>query len=374
MSNLSNSIAKENVLAVINSDNRLNPDISTSSSFTYSFNDKIDRIIGIAIKNVQIPFTFYVFEDDTEKILTFNDNAHAITIPNAVYTTSSLAIVLKNLIDAAFGDTTTVITFDTSNQILYIRRETSFKIDTEYEGYPMSTAAVLLGFTYVGNSYKTTHASNVKYQISGFSTNNTNTLTFNFKGFSDYKIIKITPGNYTISSLAAELKLQIDTAFGDTTTTVKFSNIDYKLTITRATAFYISSYLRFPESTASRLLGFTQDNDDFNYGTSITGTSIYNISGPNYILIRSRFLVQASNRKTVYINDDYKDVLAVIPIVVSHGDIISVPDNITIPLYLSYKWTIKESDIIDITITDENGTILDLNGAPVSIQLIFMTD
>ena len=371
MSNSNNGfIVKESVLAVINSETRLNPNISTSSSFTYSFNDKIDRITEVTVKNVQIPYTFYVFDDDRAKVLTFNNGTVSVTIPPAIYTTSSLEIVLKALIDTAFGDTTTVVTFNANTQLMGIRREFPFKIDLKWD-YPLSTASFLLGFV-IGNDYVTTAITTQAYNLAGFSANNTNTLIINPIGaYGTYYSITIAPGNYTTTSLSTELKSKIDTAFGDTDTTVVFSNVTYKLTITRTAPFYIASYNEYPESTASKLLGFITPGT---FDSVLTGDSMYNISGPNYILLRSRFLVQASNRKAIYINNDYKDVLAVIPLVVSAGDIISIPDNISIPIHLSYKWTIKQTDIIDITLTDENGNILDLNGAPMAIQLSFTTD
>lgn len=252
-------VVKENVLININSNTRLNPGTSTSSNFTYTLNDNVDRCENIIIKNVEIPFTFYVI-NSTNNVLTFNSAALSITI---------------------------------------------------------------------------------------------------------------TPGNYTTSSLAVELKTRMDTAFADITTVAAFSHITYLLTLTRGTAFNVDAAVDQPTSTAAYMLGFRVSTAT---ATSVTGDSIYNISGPNYICLRSNYLVQAANRKVMYSDNTYENVLMIIPLLVSIGDIISIPEPYVIPVRLSYKFIINKNDIIDFSITDEYGNILDLHGAPVAIQIVIVTD
>ena len=126
----------------------------------------------------------------------------------------------------------------------------------------------------------------------------------------------------------------------------------------------------FSYSTAAPFLGF---NITTNYNTSQTSDSSYNIHGPNYIMLKSVFLTSAVNRKTIYANNTYANVLAVIPVIVEPGDMISISDPNLIPLNLSYKFTIHETDIIDFTFTDDTGSPLNLDGSPTSIELIFTT-
>lgn len=359
------NIVKENVLAIINSDYRLNPSKSTTSNFTYSFNDKIDRIEEITVKNVQIPYTFYVFKSATHNVLTFNSGAYQITIPDGNYSIATLTPLLTSLINAAFGDSTTVVTFSKSNYKLTISRGTLFNVDAAVS-IPASTASNLLGFTFSSITSLSVTGDGL-YNISGKVFNNTNTLTFNNGAITAV----IPPGNYASSSLTNILISSINAAFGDSSTNAIFSNNTYKLTISRATAFILDSTNTVPQSTASLNLGFNKTTPIL---TTVVSDGICNISGPNYLLVRSVFLTQAANRKTIFANNTYSNVLAVIPVVVSNGDVISIPDTGLISIHMSYKFTILETDIIDISITDEDGAPLELNNASVSIQLIFITE
>lgn len=358
------NIIKENVSIVINSNYRNNPTTSTTSNFTYSVDDQIDRIEEIIIKNVQIPYTFYNFKSNIHNVLTFNSGVNSITIPPANYTTTTLATTLKSLIDTELGGTSTVITFATNTGLLTISRNALFKVDAAID-VPASTASNLLGFT-VSSITSLSVTGNYVFSISGNVFNTSNVLTFN----SGAVVVTITPGNYTITSLAAELKAKIDTAFADTTTVIAFSTSTYKLTITRGTAFVLDAAVSQPTSTAATALGFYISSTS---STTATSDGVYNISGPNYILLKSNFLVKAANRKFIFSNNSYGNVLAVIPILVSAGDIISIPDTDLISIHLSYKFTIRKTDLIDISITDENGALLNLNNSPIAIQLLCIT-
>ena len=253
------SSLKERCNVVINSNTRLNPGSSTSSNFTYSLNRNITRVTDIVIKSVQIPFTYYTV-NSLNNVLKFNSNAISITI---------------------------------------------------------------------------------------------------------------TPGNYTTSSLAVELKTLIDTAFGDATTVITFSSTTFKLNITRGVAFNVDAAATVPTSTFAKLIGFTVSSAT---STSVTGDSVINLSGPNYLVLESQFLTKATQHKTAYASNIYANSLMIIPIFVGFGDFISVGEQPSIPVRLNYKFNVLSTDILDFKIKDDLGNVINLNGGEFSMQLVFITE
>lgn len=197
------------------------------------------------------------------------------------------------------------------------------------------------------------------------STNNV--LTFN----NGAVIATITPGSYSMSALLNILQTNINTAFGDSTTTVTYNISTFKITISRGTSFIIDSVNTIPASTASKSLGFTSSTVN---GITATGQSAANISGPNYILIESTYLAKAILNKTIYADNTYRDVILVLPINVSYGDIITLNGKIPITVSYSYKLSILSTDKIDIKITDENHNVIDLNGADATFHINFISD
>lgn len=154
---------KENVNAVINSKRRLNPLTETASNFTFSFNEKIVRIDEIVIKSIQIPFTFYA-TNATNNVLTFNNNANSITVPPGNYSAATLATLLKNLIDAEFGDISNV-TFSNETFKVTIAKGIAFKVDSITDS-PASTMAKSLGFL-VSSATSTNVVSDSAVNLSG---------------------------------------------------------------------------------------------------------------------------------------------------------------------------------------------------------------
>jgi hypothetical protein len=181
----------------------------------------------------------------------------------------------------------------------------------------------------------------------------------------------ITAGNYNNATILIELKSKIDAAFADTNTTVTFNNITSKLTITRTAAFILDAAVDVPTSTLSTILGYSVSSAS---GTSATANNVLNISGPNYLLIESAFLTKAIQHKTVYATSSYANALLSIPVNVGPNDIITMSDQIFLPVRLNYKFNIRTTDSIDIKIKDDTGTTLDLNGADIAIQLVFITE
>jgi hypothetical protein len=181
--------------------------------------------------------------------------------------------------------------------------------------------------------------------------------------------ITITPGNYTTGSLAAELQSRLSVAFPGESPAVTYSNRTFKLTITKTSAFIVDAAVNVPSSTAATMLGFKTSSTT---GTAATGDSALNISGSNYILIKSDYLTKPIHHKTLYVNDDYQSVLFAAPVNTSPGDIITHEPEL--PIRFSYKISIADGDIFDLALYDDNGNVLDLNGLDWSMQLIFVTE
>jgi len=246
---------KERIQVVINSRNRLNPDTDSSSNFTWSYNEIINRITEIRLDSIQIPFMWYIIN------------------------------------------------------------------------------------------------------------NTNNTLVVNGND------IVVSEGNYTATTIIPELINKIDAVIGNNTT-ITFSSITGKLTISGDNPIQI--FADNPPTTNSplaSLLGFLENSSS---ALSITGDSTINISGPNYIRIVSDFLTKPINNKTIFSDDSLQNSLLVIPVHSSFGDIITHESDL--PLRLSYKFTIRPSDIIDIKLIDEFNNIIDLNGQEWAAQMTFITE
>lgn len=194
-----------------------------------------------------------------------------------------------------------------------------------------------------------------------------NVLSFNKGAIS----ITIPAGNYTTSNLTSLLKTLINTAFNDTTTSVTIAYSNLIMSITRGTTFNVDAMVDYPISTAANMLGY-----GISTPTALTsiGNNAVNISGPNYILVRSTLLTKAISHQMLYSDNSYSNVLLSVPVCISPGGIINLNDKVSIPIKYSYKFDILAGTPIDIKITDEFGNILSMNGSDISIQFAFITE
>jgi hypothetical protein len=256
MSSTGKKNIKEQVRVLIHSQKGLNPNTDTGSNFTYSFNKDIIRIIELRIDFIQIQYTFYSI-NPLNNVLSFNGGAITATIP---------------------------------------------------------------------------------------------------------------PGNYSVVSLATTLQTVINTAFGDTSTLVTFSNSTFLLTITRGTNFNVDSFKDQSISTAAPILGYGISTTS---GLTATGNYALNISGPNYLILNSIYLSNLINNKMIAFDGNYNNAIAAIAVNTTPGNIILVKAQDYVPIIYSIKHNIYANDVIDFTLTDEFGNIIDLKGSPVTMQLVF---
>jgi hypothetical protein len=199
-----------------------------------------------------------------------------------------------------------------------------------------------------------------------YTINSTNNV---LKFDNNTKTATITPGNYTTTTLSSALISAIDTAYGTTTTVVNYNISTFKLTISRGTAFTLQAAIDNPLSTLATALGFRVSSTN---AVTATSDSAINISGPNYININSAFLSKPIQSRTLYANNLYNNTLITVPSTVSPGDIMTICD-IDYELIYGYKLSIATTDVIDFSITDDVGNIIDLNGSNIYIGMRFIT-
>lgn len=194
-----------------------------------------------------------------------------------------------------------------------------------------------------------------------------NRLTFNGGAVT----ATIPVGNYTAQTITSALTTAINTAFGDTATTVLYNDLSFKLTITRGTPFIVDSVRDRPLSTAASSLGFYVSSVN---SVTATGDSAINISGPNYININSNFLMRPARNQVSVANGigGYNGTLFTVPNMVAPGEFMYFETDYKIEY--GYKYDIKTTDIIDITVRDEFNNILDLNGVDIVIQLFMLAE
>ncbi len=208
----------------------------------------------------------------------------------------------------------------------------------------------------------------IEVPYSFYAINSTNNvLTFNNGANS----ITLTPGNYNGSNLCSEIITQMDAEFPGQSPTAVYSIITSKITIGKSIAFTIDAFDAgdLTPSTLAPLLGFTVDTAS---ATSVTGATVANISGAEYLLVRSTYLTNLLNTKTVYANNTYQNVLMHLPISEGPGNIIIYRPEWAIKT--NYKASIKSTDSIDFQLTDKNGNVIDLNGLSWSIQLFLLIE
>lgn len=174
----------------------------------------------------------------------------------------------------------------------------------------------------------------------------------------------ITPGNYTLPYLITELQTQINAALGQSPTII-YSQTTMKLTISLpTTAAILLSKASTPTSTLAPLLGFSVDSA---LSLTLVADSCPNISGPDYIFVKSVALTETVHNEMLFVNNNLESVLCAVPVNTTFGGILNYnPDHI---MKLSYKFSILTTDTLDFSLIDIDGNVLDLNGSEWSMQL-----
>jgi hypothetical protein len=195
------------------------------------------------------------------------------------------------------------------------------------------------------------------------------------------KTVLIPPGNYTATSMIAMLNVALNNVtdpttgypyngFTGETFLVTYLSTTMKFTITNGNPFTIYSSSSDALSTIASNLGFLVSSST--NVTSATADSVANLAGPKYIRIESQFLSAPTQYKPLYADNSYSTTLFILPVNAGFGSFVST--DIQIPIRLTYKFMIKNTDVIDFTVVDENGNLLDLNGQDWSMYIVMVTE
>lgn len=193
--------------------------------------------------------------------------------------------------------------------------------------------------------------------------------------------VVIPPGNYTATSMIAMLNVALNNAtdpstgypyngFTGETFALSYSSTSMKFTLTNGNPFTVYSAGTDPLSTMAKGLGFQADS-----GTNVLSAvsdSVANLAGPQYLRIESEFLSAPTQHKPLYADNSYSTTLFILPVNAGFGSFVST--DIQIPIRLTYKFAVANTDIIDFTVVDENGNLLDLNGNDWSMYIVLVTE
>lgn len=185
--------------------------------------------------------------------------------------------------------------------------------------------------------------------IFNFTTNN-NTITFTQS--SSTQAVSVSVGNYSASTLVTVLNTAI-TAAG-LNITVSFDEENALFTFTGSSAFTIDS------ATMSRQLGLNNQLPTAS-GTTYTATQVCDFAGATNLYIRIRN-VSMNNLDS---RGKTSNIIASIVNNVNYGDYIFY----TPPEVLYFMINEQQLSHIDIEITDQEGNIINLNGATFNLTL-----
>lgn len=166
----------------------------------------------------------------------------------------------------------------------------------------------------------------------------------------------LTPGNYTSTTFATQLKTQMDADTNNAATyTITVSTSTNKMTISAGANFSIAV------ANSSKLTGFSSASSS---ATSHVGADIVNLAGANQLYLRSNIATRIDTQSVIKNDKIFNNVLAVVPINVNTFDFV----------FKSYDYTqYFDSDIdiqdLDFYFTDDSDTQIDFNGAPFSLSI-----
>jgi hypothetical protein len=287
-------------------------------------------------------------------------NPYNVTLPVGGYTSAQFVAALNTAMTAASVSSGLGLVFtsriNTSTSVITFSTSTSGYQATLTLGSP-TTMTTLLG---VPNTGSATFSSSSTYSSGSPS------------AISKAYNATIPPGSYTIDSFETALNGAMTAAsaasgYSNTfTSTIDTDTGSIVFSLTPGTS-NAGAILTFgAPTTADGILGLPLSGFSpfFNATTDYDAPGVVNIAGPREILIRSpSFITNCYESRTT--NDS--TILAIMQIQGEpFQDLVYSP---AVPkIFATLGAVIRH---IDIQITDENGNVLNLNGAPVLIQLAF---
>jgi hypothetical protein len=190
--------------------------------------------------------------------------------------------------------------------------------------------------------------------------------TFTFNNSISTSTITITPGNYTMTELLAEIQTQLN-ALGFDTYTVTYNSISGKVTFqSTLAAFTINPTLSTQQGSILYKLGFVPG---IAYtGGTVTAPNVADISGIKSAFIKIKQLTQYMRNTTNSMLNFKVDLSC------QFGSIVYFADEGRYHQYFNVS-TVNLSNIgyLEVSLVDEYGVPLELNGRDWSFVLQFVT-
>jgi len=222
--------------------------------------------------------------------------------------------------------------------------------DTDWVFYPSPSL----------HNVKRIRLSNLELPWTHYVFNSTNN-TINFKEDGGGTLVAtLSSQNYSRSQLATEIKTQLESA-GAGTYTVSVSNNTYKLTITPTAGITNFQLLASGSNSCHKTLGFSVDSAN---SSTVTGNEIAQISGLNYVLLRSNVALNRRHKSFYDNSSTSHDILARIPVTTNSGSVVYF-NAVDQPFSESHG----DLDELRFRLTDESGQTIDLNGGTISLKL-----
>lgn len=201
--------------------------------------------------------------------------------------------------------------------------------------------------------------TSIEIPFSYYCINSTNN-TINFEdNVPNSYTASVTAGNYSATEYATALETAMNAVFAGFTIT--YNDNTNKFTWANASQFKILS-----SSSMGDNIGITTDSS---LATSVTSDSSINLTGGNYLFIRSKAL--SVGRPRTFVNEKEKNVLYKTQVNVNPWDVITILPKSDGELHYS-----KGVDLstIDFQLVDKDFNEIDLNGKNWSISLLVYAD
>jgi hypothetical protein len=190
----------------------------------------------------------------------------------------------------------------------------------------------------------------IPYTFYGITANN-NRLVWTGNG-AEYTCT-VAPGNYTVNQFVAALQTAMNAQQAGWAIT--YSSRTYKLTFDHAQTFTIDMTNGAGTTTMKGVIGLAAQTAA---GTTATLTNAVNVSGPRYLLIKSRALTRPKITRP-FLNSAQDDVLYKVSIQGGPGSILVEKNAYPNLLRYGVRQIIRT---IDFQLTDDQGNLVDLNG------------
>lgn len=174
------------------------------------------------------------------------------------------------------------------------------------------------------------------------------------------RVITLTNGNYTATSLASHVENAINAVTTDVYS-VSFSANTGKITITNPSGNFSLTFGTNTTNSCAYVLGF--DN------TNLTGASTY--TGQNLVRLSTKYYLVYADivSNNTYFANAVDSVIAYVPNDVVFGDLI----NYSPTLAKTFKVSVSDISTAKFYVKDDRDQIVDLNGVDWSMNLVVTT-